>query len=341
MSKKKAAPPPVQALPEPPQVAVPRVYRGPAPAEPAAAWWTRGAAAFRRGFASASHQRLRSALATYRVELGHLAGLPARNGAADPVAPHWYEAALELLARADRAAAQGDDDLGWKCLFAVQRLELYGLAERRPDRLEARALAVLREAADKLTGWRREAVVGLLGDADGGAGAARVDALYEASLVLHEHYANEYAKLRDHKKLIAQLAVVAGLGVAGWLGLTLAWPGIFSVDVRAGGLSDPGLVLAVLLFGLLGACFSGLLRVFDASTGARIPRQLLGKLTTFGRLAAGVITALAAQLLLLSGLLPLRAGAVTPALLLVVAFASGFSERLVVRAVEGLAGERK
>jgi hypothetical protein len=323
-------------------VAVPGLFpRHPDEAHPAG--WT----PLRRRLASTSLRRLACMLSTYRAELRHLAGAPAAGGEGAPPAPDWYREAVHLLGQAAAAVEEGDAERGWKCYLAAQRLELFGLAEKRPEQLEARALAILYEGADKLSGWRRRTVLALLADPSPGdevelrrpVGSAEVHRVHEASLVLHEHYANEYAKLRDHRNLIAQLAAIGTLGVLGWLALVLplAEEGP-RVDFTAGATADPDLVLAVLVSGLLGACFSGLLPLFGGPTGHRIPRQLLSRWMTLGRLAAGAIAALAAQALLASGLLPLRVEAL-PWPLVVVAFAAGFSERLVVRAVDGIGGE--
>jgi hypothetical protein len=67
---------------------------------------------------------------------------------------------------------------------------------------------------------------------------------------------------------------------------------------------------------------------------ARIPGELLATTVTFARISLAVLSSLAISIFLISGLLNLPPPSI--GLLLAVAFASGFSDRLLLRALGSL-----
>ena len=111
------------------------------------------------------------------------------------------------------------------------------------------------------------------------------------------------------------------------LGLPLA-----GNPARAG---DSRMVASAMLFGIMGASVSSIFSLAKGSTAARIPDQLVSFWITLARLAVGGMAALVVYAFLLSGLLQI--GRPTPGLMLAIAFAAGFSERLVISAVETVA----
>jgi hypothetical protein len=88
---------------------------------------------------------------------------------------------------------------------------------------------------------------------------------------------------------------------------------------------------------MLGAGLSALLQLTRKSPATRIPEQIMASWITFTRPAIGAAAALAAYPLLQAGLLGDESP--TVARLFFVAFAAGFSERLIIRGVESVAGK--
>jgi len=227
----------------------------------------------------------------------------------------------------------GDTELGWKCFLAAQRIELYGLSE---DALQVRAHSILTEANRKLGKWRKKSVVDLLAQrpAPGTETVVPKDKItveeaYEAALILHEHYGNVQHRLQFHKRLLGALALIALMALAVWVGIVLRG---FRVDV-----AEAKLLPSVMLFGIMGASFSGILSLSKGVSQARIPEQLANTWITLARQVVGVVSALVAYSFLSSGLLKIGGIAFdNPHLILAVSFAAGFSERLVVRAAETL-----
>ena len=290
--------------------------------------WSR----FSKRWLSASHARLANSLAVYRVDLDYLveqAAKPKQGGAHPP----WAEAALTLLGRAEQALESRDVELGWRCFNASQRMRLYGLAELaelRPGALQVEARAILREGSAKLTSWRKQAVEDLLSEKDGQL-ISNVDVtkIFYASQILHEHYDNLYQKLRGLKQQLTVLACIALLAVIAWAILA---PPLLGTAAR---IDDPELVISAVLFGVMGASISGILSLAKGSSEARTPDQLVNWWITLARIAIGAVAALAVYTFLISGLLQI--GTITPGLVLAVSFTSGFSERLVLHAVETVA----
>jgi hypothetical protein len=96
------------------------------------------------------------------------------------------------------------------------------------------------------------------------------------------------------------------------------------------------MLVAVLLMGFLGANFSAIFSLMAASGRFRIPEASADFLVTMMRVSIGAISALAIYLLLSSELFGfIFAFEVTSSrAFLFIAFASGFSERLVKRALD-------
>jgi 8-oxo-dGTP pyrophosphatase MutT (NUDIX family) len=279
---------------------------------------------FWTGWGSPSRGRLASSLSVYRTELDYLVKQTAAGTEAPRLA--WAVAAYKLLEKAEQALAEGDVELGWQCFNTAQRMELFGLD--RPA-LQARAQAVLREAADKLGSWRRQAIEDLLGQSGQPKPDLDAGAVARASQLLHEHYSNVYRKLAIIRQQLGILAVVGLLAAITWAALGLPLAGN---PTPAG---DSRLVVSAMLFGIMGASVSGIFSLAKGSDAARTPDQLVSFWITLARLAVGAMAALVAYAFLASGLLQI--GSPAPGLMLAVAFAAGFSERLVISAVETVA----
>lgn len=300
---------------------------------------------------SPSYERLASAYSAYSVELDHSIERPKQDPEADS---SWLGTAQDLLGKVKQALDDGDVDLGWQCLNAAQRMELFGLKQVEDGRLEAKARAVLHEADAKLGSWRKKTVLRILADQDKRELSLKdpvtADEVYYASQLLHEHHNNVYRRLGIIGRQFRILVIVAVLAASGWLLLApclvenaheMASPEDSASEAQAGTqpipapelpLDDRALLASVALFGILGASMSGILSLASATAETRIPDLLLNSWFTSSRLVVGAIAALAIHVFLLSGLLAF--GERNLALILAVSFAAGFSERLVVRAAE-------
>ena len=260
----------------------------------------------RRGlpFRSQSHRRLQSSLEVFSKELDVLAGT-----AAEP----WAAAARDLLEESRRALGDHDPERGWQSFFAAQRLSLQGL--KTQEELTAKARPVLAEAESKLKGWRKQAVAHLLAKAESGPD---VFTLALAQQTLHEHYTNEYEKLRSIRRQTRLLCLIALAALLAILGLPeAAFKG------------------SVILYGVLGAAFSGVLSLANASE-ERMPQLLLHLSAAMARVSLGAVAAYVVFTFVDGEIVPFQAQ--NQNAILALSFAAGFSERLLVRAVKAASG---
>lgn len=97
----------------------------------------------------------------------------------------------------------------------------------------------------------------------------------------------------------------------------------------------------IIVFGLLGATVSGLLSNSQERKSLSIdeyPEALDGFWASFAKLVFGATSALVIFVFLRAGLLPIvEPNELTPEFVLVVSFISGFSDRLLLKAMEDVA----
>jgi hypothetical protein len=75
----------------------------------------------KRFWLSASAQRLMESLTCYSFELKYLIQLAEENKVENK---SWAASARDLFEEAKRALKEGDEDRGWHCFLAAQRMEL-------------------------------------------------------------------------------------------------------------------------------------------------------------------------------------------------------------------------
>lgn len=292
---------------------------------------------------SLSHRRLERALCLLREEHAYLISIPLSDQPqADTGDGDWAARSEALLEKVDEALERSDTELGWSCLKAASRYNLYGMGQRSPLLLRSRANAVWREAEKKLSGWRQKTVIDLVCE-DGKAEDDKklvdellVDNVVRATQIVDEHHDNVYQRLGILGKRLRNLTVVMGLVWLAWI--TIAPPASFtSTDQQDLLGTEPGsrdFWIAISLLGLMGALLSIFLSIIASSGEFRIPVGLADNWITVARLGLAALTAIMAIILLFSGIINLgEIGRLT----WVVALAAGFSERLVVRALEQLA----
>ena len=296
---------------------------------------------WRRLWPVSALQRLEDLIPAYRHDLMMLIDSTSKDGDE----PQWASKARESLHDAEVAVRERNPEKGWRHFLTAQRLELYGLRDLKPEAFRARAFTLRAEALQKLTSWRRRRVEELFSALPSSAQRSTDKVLdteffaaSETALILHEHFANEALKARSARSQTRTLIALALAAALGWV--WLSGPAVLRISAPNGGAlpwDNRDLLASVLLFGLMGAAFSALVSLGRVQTQT-IPEQVFTYRITFARQAVGVLSALAVYVLLASELVTVGKLAVTPALVLAAAFASGFSERLVVRALERFAG---
>jgi 8-oxo-dGTP diphosphatase len=293
----------------------------PAPAAATSRIWSRW---------STRGRRLASEVDAYRLEVMGRARLQRKFVPALP-------AILPLLTRAHQAQEKGDIDRGWKYLHTARRMELLVLDD---DSLRA-AAATIHEEAEKLEGWRKNAVVGLV------TRPAGVPAdIFRAATIRDEHYDNQAYKDALRRDQAVRLAFV----LAGVLLVLFYWVGQGALDggdwarvTDAAGVKQIDLFKAMVsvgIFGLLGAAISAILAVPDARGTTRIPEMASTLRVTLLRLfmgpAAAILFFVVCQSKVATDLF--RFETIDAYTVLAVAFVAGTSERLVLRVVETIAG---
>lgn len=311
---------------------------------------------------SSSAQRLMESLTCYALELEHLIEEAEETKLKDRA---WATSAEELLEEAKLALKEGDEDRGWNCFLAAQRMELRGLHAINPAALQLRGETLRDEALDKLQSWRKKRVqsivekaaaprlspakpsdsaTGAVGTPKPAAGERRALSLEEISEIaeiLHHHFDNQAVKHRAQRKQL-QWLVGIGLTVAGlWLVLLSVSPYLRSQLGEGPETWVPRLTLAVMLFGLLGASLSGILSTFNDPGKINIPELLASFRVTLARLVVGLLSAVAVSVILTSGFLRIgKLDEKSTAVVLFAALVAGFSERLVINALKKAAGEQ-
>ena len=292
-------------------------------------WWN-------SWFGSARYDRLEGALRVAEIEIK-------RRICERALDDCWSKAAGELLTDARGALGRRQVDQAWKLLHAARRLEIlmFDDAERES------VAATIRAEADKLKSWRQKAVERLLGSADKPTPNVKAAAIYEAAVIRDEHYDNQAYKDGLLRTQMATLVLSLGI-VLCLLGVVITRTQITESDASAS--VGARFFAAVVLFGLLGATVSAMLNASDTSQSARIPELTSAMRVTFMRILMGGASALVLYVFLASSLggtlgkqlfsdsIAKAIGTLQPLTAYSVAFVAGFSERLVTRAVEKIAG---
>lgn len=242
---------------------------------------------------------------------------------------------------------EGLTNASWTLLRAARR-ELLHVESRQ--QLEAHRRRLGEEADSKLSGWRRQAVSTLLQGSeratdsrdepeDGSAyqfDGAALAGIVEAQRILDQEKSHGRRNLEVLKRRATggavSLAVVVILA-CGALAIA-AVVGFPQMNSTTALLFDPSSLLVVVTLGALGACLSGLLSLRKRDLSLRITELRSSWLLDAWRPVVGAASAIGVVTILQSGVagLSVQVGAA-----LVGAFASGFSERFVSRAVDAAA----
>ncbi len=330
----------------------------------------------KRRFSSISYQRLALGIADYLTDLNLLIKrCQAEENIWQRVGVHLTTAA-QCLKQAQEALRDNNPDLGWKHFKTARRLDLHGwYALDREGQYRARCLAIQREAEEKLgDSWRKKTIsdtlkykgprhpdqVVLHDEVNEAFGKSTrktttihllddeteppepptslsVDALIYVAQILDEHHDNVYQRLgiiRERLLLLDCIAVVALLVWIAWM--LISAPIDFTATFAATPIAAWQLYGLTILLGLNGALVSGFATTQETSK-AKIPEQLQTTEVSVARLVMGAVSAVALATFLSSGILNLSSNALP--VILFAAFAAGFSEQLVVKAVETVASK--
>ncbi|AZH26057.1 hypothetical protein [Haloplanus aerogenes] len=308
----------------------------PGPAERLRNWW------HDRGSGTA-YDRLDGTLTAYCAEFGALLDeldrLEAARGDGPAVDRDVVTHVETLLDRAASHLQRGHIDQGWVCFHAARRVDLYvyaaydRLTDGETDLVRERTVEIHREAMDRLSGWRREAVSDLLLDRSGQVRRhPPVSAVMRARHLVDEANQSNHAKRRYLQR---QLRYLLGIGIVAltvfMLGVTRANP-LAVADVTI-----PTFALYVPLLGALGASLFGVRSVSKTATSMKVPQNFTPLGVVLARVFIGSLSAVALYFGLTAEVVNVTAAAATdvsPALLLLVAFAAGYSERLAPQAIE-------
>jgi 8-oxo-dGTP pyrophosphatase MutT (NUDIX family) len=244
---------------------------------------------------------------------------------------------LNLLASARAALQDGDLEQSWKLFLTAQRVEILYL-----DQTElSAAAAAIRSEAEKLNAWRKAGVIATLAV----KGRETLDAkrVFRAAALRDEHYHNEAYKdgLRRGNALRLAILLIAALMALFWCKEDLAV--VASITANPTSLSGKhwaSSLLSVSIVGLLGSIVSAITDVPRANASARIPEMASSVRVTVLRLLMGPASAIVLFFVIQSSISKsiVHLDHLDGYAILAIAFAAGFSERLVLRVVERIAG---
>jgi len=236
------------------------------------------------------------------------------------------QSVLEHVNVAKRQLDRNCIDEGWHAVFAAHRAEI---PDMRDDERQGRGRILLAEAkSGKLGPWRGEVVKDLVGDV--GQTAPTEVALKLAMEVRDEALENDYRKfayLRSHLGRIASVIVAALIAIFVVMRLDGSSP------LRLTDAGNTAAIAYVLLFGVLGGAVSAMRPV--GGKGTRLPELMETSTAGLARPLIGAASALAIVAFVQSSFLGIQLTEETrSAGTLALAFAAGFSERLVMRSLE-------
>lgn len=271
---------------------------------------------------SSESSRLKASIAALREELNIMGKYEGPRSSS-------ATSACNMLDKAQQAVNRNDFELGWRYFSTARNISLMGLEEG-----ERKAVAedILEEANEKLSSWRKKAIHNRLCERNEiKASISRKD-LFHASRILQEHHGNKYFKIGVLKKHLRILVIIAIFAMV-VLFFLAPYLRLGDVNIR---INDREIFLSILSFGVLGATISGILSA-RGGIDAKIPDQKIIYTIMSAKIVVGAASALVISVFITSGLfnIPSKDG-ITLGIILAVAFAAGFTERLVTRAVDSV-----
>lgn len=285
--------------------------------QPAVTW------KLRKVFKSTSHKQLDNTLGPFELELTNLIAVRKKDSTKE-VSP-WAEDALQMLKCAQKSLELGEIQLGWGFFYKAELLSLHLMDD---GMLQERATIILNKAEERLDEQEKKNVRDLIGKSEKGIWQTKpnvtINEVYSALSIVQKHYIDAYTALDT---AMFQLGILAGIALllSPFIILSLMitpWQKVIS----------NWWLLPAVLFGAMGGAISGVITTATGLTKEDIPQMLLSSWVSVVRPIVGAAAALAISMFLLAGLVNL--GEVTDNLIFAVAFASGFSERVLLKTVE-------
>lgn len=253
----------------------------------------------------------------------------------------WAIKSLELIEQAEKFLKEFKIDEGWKSLHAAKRMEIYGMDQ--PERL-ALAKSLVKEA-DKLNGWRRDAIKNMLADSNNlVTNTPEPAVLIQAAELKDEDYNNMYYMNRLTRNIFWLLSFLLFLVLFGIVIYFLVCNNLYGTTFEKQ-LSITGYIIGVLLFGFLGAITSAILFTRGISQSSRIKEIATSEVMVMSKLFIGAGFSVFIFLLLKSsvadGISLFSFPISQPIDYFAIAFASGFTEQLATKSMNLLIGKEK
>jgi hypothetical protein len=276
--------------------------------------------------------------------------------------------ANENLTEADAALKRGQVQCAWGHYYEA---ELFGYHLLDEPSIRTHALSMLYDQRSSLDEDEKKTVQALLGTArpnDGGwelKPDLKMEEVVAARRTVQDHYNTRYTELSMILRQLQILGFIALLLMIALIPILVNSPAttlsvanfkadnftasnvvtsnlttanftgtnINALNVQASNVitaSNVYFLLAIAIFGALGGTFSAMISLSNSSTGD-VPERLVNSWLTIAKPIVGAIGALAIFVLLLGGII--QALSLTNYLIFAMAFASGFSERIVFGAL--------
>ncbi len=251
---------------------------------------------------------------------------------ADSVDTAKYAQTLAEKARAKLKNRRVQD--AWE-LFYEAELSQYKLMDRQE--IDARAGKILFEDASLLNDGEKKNVRRLIGVASGNGDwklqdNLDVDKVVEARRVVQDYYNDKYTCLALTLQQLSILATVAILLSVVIMFTLTGIPGTISTSISTTNLL---FWFTVGLFGGVGGSISGLLGLQDAfALNNDIPEKVLNKWVTIAKPVIGFSAAVIIAIFVIGGLVQVSNVTISNYVIYAMAFVSGFSERLIIGAVQ-------
>ena len=286
---------------------------------------------------SGKQRRLRAAITSLREKLNGMTPMP---NVQDPAQkPAWVRAASALLDMAEKKSKEGNKALeeGWQFFFEAHRMHLIGLNREALDAV-AKALAI--EVEKKLSSsWRGTAALSLLTQNPKGGPPLPLANIMQAMEIRDEHSGNVYRRLDLVLHQMKFLVVVLVFIVASLYGIIAR---MFGGKVPLAGEIESGslqMFSLLFLFGMLGGALSTALTLARSPSRSPLPDQFLERWVAFMRPLLGGVAATVVYIAFLALDASIDIKGNRGATFIALAIASGFSERLVLSAMEKIANK--
>lgn len=198
---------------------------------------------------------------------------------------------VDLLQDAQNSMNDGRPEQAWREIKAVRRVEITNYTE---EQRRVKALELMAESDKISVKWRREAVRALLTVEKGsGRKVPSVDAVIKAAELRDEHFDKVWARWRLRRRNLFYLFGFLPLVLASVLYLS-------DLALLGPGFNNAPLLLAIFIFGGLGATLSTIFSVTRLDASARFNERINTSVTVLLRPLIGAATAIAAYILLLA-----------------------------------------